>query len=73
MRTLKIKKKVFEKEILDIGMKIVILDICEIMQENETTTYDFSRMYWVLPSKLEKVVPLEEVQVKEKQQKIKAE
>lgn len=62
MRMLKIKKKVFEKEVLDIGIKIVMLDICEVTSDGENLVYDFSRMYWVLPTKLDKVVPVEEKQ-----------
>lgn len=64
MRMLKIKKKVFEKEVLDIGMKIVILDMCEVTTDGENLIYDFSRMYWVLPTKLQRVVPLQKVKEK---------
>lgn len=60
---LKIKKKIFEKEMLDIGMKIVILDMCEVTSDGENLIYDFSRMYWVLPTKLQKVVPLDKVKI----------
>jgi len=60
---LKIKKKVFEKEVLDIGMKIVILDMCEVTTDGENLIYDFSRMYWVLPTKLQKTVPLEKEKI----------
>ncbi len=63
MRMLKIKKKIFEKEMLDIGMKIVILDMCEVTSDGENLIYDFSRMYWVLPTKLQKVVPLDKVKI----------
>ena len=63
MRMLKIKKKVFEKEVLDIGMKIVILDMCEVTTDGENLIYDFSRMYWVLPTKLQKTVPLEKEKI----------
>lgn len=59
MRMLKIKKKVFEKEVLDIGMKIVILDICEITADMGSLVYDFSRMYWILPTKLDKIASVE--------------
>lgn len=59
MRMLKIKKKVFEKEVLDIGIKIIILDMCEITSDGESVVYDFSRMYWVMPMKLDKIVPPE--------------
>ncbi len=61
---LKIKKKIFEKEVLDIGMKIVILDMCEVTTDGENLIYDFSRMYWVLPTKLQRVVPLQKVKEK---------
>lgn len=59
MRMMKIKKKVFEKEVLDVGIKIVILDICEVTPDGQNFVFDFSRMMWIMPSKINRIAGLE--------------
>ena len=49
MKVVKAQKKVLEREILDVKFKIIIIDICEITQEEGTTEYEFSRVYIVPP------------------------
>lgn len=55
MKVLKAQKKVLEREILDVKFRIIIIDVCEITQEGETTEYDFSRIYIVPPADLKDV------------------